>query len=243
LNGVVDRRMDHGKVEERRRPGWTSTGEDRIRRDHVQLGDWVRSRRRCPDQTSTNDEACESSEPGHSLPPFGVFPFCPHALNARNLVRDLAVIDQRRFISLDGTNGRIRSACTLLLLSGKDKRIAQQQSSLQTVPLRATAISGAAQGQASAPSPVPAYREKRRRGERRGRQIRAPLARRLRPSSRARSRRTVRRSKSPIGSTPTVSSSRRRASNGEQRGSNVALLLLTLAARRGSVPASPMKGR
>ena len=48
------------------------------------------------------------------------------------------------------------------------------------VPLRATAISGAAQGQASAPSPVPAYREKRRRGERRSRQIRAPLARRLR---------------------------------------------------------------
>ena len=109
------------------------------------------------------------------------------------------------------------------------------------LPLRATAISGAAQGQASAPSPVPAYREKRRRGERRGRQIRAPLARRLRPSSRARSLRTVRRSKSPIGSTPTVSSSRRRASNGEQRGSNVALLLLTPAARRGSVPASPMK--
>ena len=68
LNGVVDRRVHHGKVEERRRPGWTSTGEDRIRRDHVQLGDWVRSRRRCPDQTRTNDEACESSEPGHSVP-------------------------------------------------------------------------------------------------------------------------------------------------------------------------------
>ena len=41
LSGVVDRRVDHGKVEERRRPGWTSTGEDRIRRDHVQLGDRV----------------------------------------------------------------------------------------------------------------------------------------------------------------------------------------------------------
>ena len=36
LNGVVDRRVDHGKVEERRRPGWTSTGEDGFSRDHVQ---------------------------------------------------------------------------------------------------------------------------------------------------------------------------------------------------------------
>ena len=51
LNGVVDRRMNHGKVEERRRTGWTATGEDRIRRDQVQLGDWVGSRRRCPNQT------------------------------------------------------------------------------------------------------------------------------------------------------------------------------------------------
>ena len=60
LNGVVDRRVDHGKVEERRRPGWTSTGEYGIRRYHVQLGDWVGSRRRCPNETTTNEEACKS---------------------------------------------------------------------------------------------------------------------------------------------------------------------------------------
>ena len=28
LNGIVDRRVDHGKVQQRRRPGWTSTGKD-----------------------------------------------------------------------------------------------------------------------------------------------------------------------------------------------------------------------
>jgi len=99
LNGVVDRRVDHGKVEERRRPGWTSTGEDRIRRDHVQLGDWVGSRRGCPHQTTTNDEACESSEPCHGVLSFRVFPFCPHALNTRRPVRELVVSDQRRFVA------------------------------------------------------------------------------------------------------------------------------------------------
>ena len=105
LNGVVDRRMDHGKVEERRRPGWTSSGEDRIRRDHVQLGDWVGSRGRCPHQTTTNDEAGESSEPCHGVLSFsGV---SVPSLHIEHTARDVDVIDERRFVASDRGDGRI----------------------------------------------------------------------------------------------------------------------------------------
>jgi len=74
LYGVVDRRVDHGKVEERCRPGWTSTGENRIRRDDIQIGDWVGSSRRCPNQTTANEKACESSEPCHGVLSLRLFP-------------------------------------------------------------------------------------------------------------------------------------------------------------------------
>ena len=77
LNGIVDRRVDHGKVQQRRRPGWTSTGKDGLRRNRVQLADWVGSGWRCQHQTTTKDEACESSAPCHDLTSFARFRSVP----------------------------------------------------------------------------------------------------------------------------------------------------------------------
>src|SRR5687768_10913072 len=64
LNRVMDCDMDHGEVQERRRASRTSTGEDRIRRDGVQLADRVGSRRRAQNACSREREHTDD-QPGN----------------------------------------------------------------------------------------------------------------------------------------------------------------------------------
>ena len=96
--------------------------EDRIRRDHVQLADWVGSRWRCPHQTTTNDEACESSEPCHGVLSFSRVSVLSVRIEHDGGPRCSDVIDQRRFVASDRNDWANSRPCTLLPLAGKDKR-------------------------------------------------------------------------------------------------------------------------
>src|SRR6187200_3064460 len=110
---------DHGKVEERGRSGWTSTGENRIRCDHIQLGDWVGSRRRGPHahERTTNDEACESYQPWRGVRSFfACFLFCP-PISARVEAGASVILPPSPGLFCTARVARVRGVGDLRLLS------------------------------------------------------------------------------------------------------------------------------